>query len=98
MPDRGVPLQCNPPGQNLCEDLSDLQHMNECGVLNTLICRARAHLPLTHAGPNLVSFWPPIQTHSKVRSSKKKNTPQYNNAGRVEGFMGELMRQKILHA
>lgn len=65
------PLQCNPPEQNLCEDLSNLQHVNECGVLNTLSSRARADMPLTHAGPNLVSFWPPIQTHSKVRPATR---------------------------
>eukprot|EP00066_Takifugu_rubripes_P013892 XP_011603158.1 PREDICTED: unconventional myosin-XVIIIb [Takifugu rubripes] len=63
--------QCNPPEQNLCEDLSNLQHMNECGVLNTLSSRARADTPLTHAGPNLVSFWPPIQTHSKTPKSRR---------------------------
>ncbi|TNM92062.1 hypothetical protein fugu_019074 [Takifugu bimaculatus] len=63
--------QCNPPEQNLCEDLSNLQHMNECGVLNTLSSRARADMPLTHAGPNLVSFWPPIQTHSKTPKSRR---------------------------
>uniref|UniRef100_H3D7U1 Myosin motor domain-containing protein n=1 Tax=Tetraodon nigroviridis TaxID=99883 RepID=H3D7U1_TETNG len=63
--------QCNPPEQNLCEDLSDLQHMSECGVLNTLMCRARADLPLTQAGPNLVSLWPPMQTHSRTPRSRR---------------------------
>ncbi|CAF87418.1 unnamed protein product, partial [Tetraodon nigroviridis] len=43
--------QCNPPEQNLCEDLSDLQHMSECGVLNTLMCRARADLPSRRPDP-----------------------------------------------
>lgn len=62
-----VPPQCNPPELDLCEDLSDLQSVNECGALHTLTSRAKANLPLTHAGPNLVNFWPPLQTHSKVK-------------------------------
>lgn len=62
-----VPLpQCNPPELDLCEDLSRLQSVNECGVLHTLASRAEANMPLTHAGPNLVSFWPPLQARSKV--------------------------------
>uniref|UniRef100_A0A3Q2CNT6 Myosin motor domain-containing protein n=1 Tax=Cyprinodon variegatus TaxID=28743 RepID=A0A3Q2CNT6_CYPVA len=37
--------------------------------MHTLTTRAKANMPLTHAGPNLVSLWPPLQTHSKVRES-----------------------------
>lgn len=64
-----MPPQCNAPEQDLCEDLSDLQSVNECGVLHTLISRAKANMPLTHAGPNLVNFWPPLQAHTKVKSA-----------------------------
>ncbi|MEQ2161258.1 hypothetical protein GOODEAATRI_007944, partial [Goodea atripinnis] len=28
-------------------------------------------MPLTHAGPNLISLWPPIQTHSKTPKSRR---------------------------
>nr|XP_046231592.1 unconventional myosin-XVIIIb-like isoform X2 [Scatophagus argus] len=63
--------KCNPSELDLCEDLSDLQRVNECGVLHTLISRAKANMPLTHAGPNLVNFWPPIQTHSKTPKSRR---------------------------
>ncbi|XP_059213270.1 unconventional myosin-XVIIIb-like [Centropristis striata] len=63
--------KCNPPDLDLCEDLSDLQSVNECGVLHTLTSRARASLPLTHAGPNLVNLWPPIHTHSKTPKSRR---------------------------
>lgn len=58
--------QCNPCELDLCDDLSDLLSVNECGVLHTLISRAKANLSLTHAGPNLVNFWPPLPAHSKV--------------------------------
>uniref|UniRef100_A0A3Q2U147 Unconventional myosin-XVIIIb n=1 Tax=Fundulus heteroclitus TaxID=8078 RepID=A0A3Q2U147_FUNHE len=61
--------KCNPSELDLCEDLSDLQTVNESGVLHTLTSRAKANMPLTHAGPNLVSLWPPLQTHSKVRGT-----------------------------
>ncbi|XP_034752906.1 unconventional myosin-XVIIIb-like [Etheostoma cragini] len=57
--------KCNPSELDLCEDLSDLQSVNECGVLHNLTSRAKANLPLTHAGPNLVNLWPPVQAHSK---------------------------------
>ncbi|XP_042372629.1 unconventional myosin-XVIIIa-like, partial [Plectropomus leopardus] len=57
--------KCNPSDLDLCEDLSDLQSVNECGVLHNLTSRAKASMPLTQAGPNLVNFWPPSQTHSK---------------------------------
>uniref|UniRef100_A0AAY5L4B0 Myosin motor domain-containing protein n=1 Tax=Esox lucius TaxID=8010 RepID=A0AAY5L4B0_ESOLU len=46
----------NPSELDLCEDLSDLQSVNECSVLYTLTSRAKASLPLTHAGPNLLNF------------------------------------------
>ncbi|KAM3600297.1 uncharacterized protein V6R79_021043 [Siganus canaliculatus] len=62
--------KCNPPELDLCEDLSDLHSVNECGVLHTLISRAKANLPLTRAGPNLVNFWPP-QAHSKTPKSRR---------------------------
>ncbi|XP_044030389.1 LOW QUALITY PROTEIN: unconventional myosin-XVIIIb-like [Siniperca chuatsi] len=63
--------KCNPPELDLCEDLSDLQSVNECGVLHTLSSRAKANMPLTHAGPNLVNFWPPLQAHSKTPKSRR---------------------------
>ncbi|XP_074546417.1 unconventional myosin-XVIIIb [Halichoeres trimaculatus] len=63
--------KCNPSDLDLCEDLSDLQSVNECGVLHTLTSRAKANMPLTHAGPNLVNFWPPLQTHSKTPKSRR---------------------------
>ncbi|XP_041815696.1 unconventional myosin-XVIIIb-like isoform X2 [Chelmon rostratus] len=63
--------KCNPSELDLCEDLSDLQSVNECGVLHTLSCRAKANMPLTHAGPNLVNFWPPLQAHSKMPKSRR---------------------------
>ena len=59
-------LQCNPSELELCEDLSELQYVNESGVLHTLTSRAQASLPLTQAGPNLISLWPPSHPHSKV--------------------------------
>ncbi|XP_037548617.1 unconventional myosin-XVIIIb isoform X2 [Nematolebias whitei] len=63
--------KCNESALDLCEDLSDLQSVNECGVLHTLISRAKANMPLTSAGPNLVSLWPPLQTHSKTPKSRR---------------------------
>uniref|UniRef100_A0A3Q0RQE1 Myosin motor domain-containing protein n=1 Tax=Amphilophus citrinellus TaxID=61819 RepID=A0A3Q0RQE1_AMPCI len=63
--------KCNPPELDLCEDLSDLQSVNECGVLHTLTSRTKANLPLTHAGPNLVNFWPPLQAHSKIPKARR---------------------------
>ncbi|MED6247761.1 hypothetical protein ATANTOWER_016067 [Ataeniobius toweri] len=63
--------KCNPLELDLCEDLSDLQSVNESGVLHTLTSRAKANMPLTHAGPNLISLWPPIQTHSKTPKSRR---------------------------
>ncbi|XP_047229414.1 unconventional myosin-XVIIIb-like isoform X1 [Girardinichthys multiradiatus] len=63
--------KCNPLALDLCEDLSELQSVNESGVLHTLTSRAKANMPLTHAGPNLISLWPPIQTHSKTPKSRR---------------------------
>lgn len=63
--------KCNPKELELCEDLSNLQSVNECGVLHTLISRAKANKPLTHAGPNLVNFWPPLQFSSKTPKSRR---------------------------
>ncbi|KAG7234238.1 hypothetical protein INR49_005477 [Caranx melampygus] len=63
--------KCNPSELDLCEDLSDLQSVNECGVLHTLTSRVKANMPLTHAGPNLVNFWPPLQAHSKTPKSRR---------------------------
>lgn len=63
--------KCNPSDLDLCEDLSDLQSVNECGVLHTLTNRAKASMPLTQAGPNLLNFWPPLQTHSKTPKSRR---------------------------
>ncbi|XP_058473212.1 unconventional myosin-XVIIIb-like [Solea solea] len=63
--------KCNPSELDLCEDLSDLHSVNECGVLHTLISRAKGNMPLTHAGPNLVNFWPPLQAHSKTPKSRR---------------------------
>ncbi|KAM7368559.1 hypothetical protein PAMP_012891 [Pampus punctatissimus] len=63
--------KCNPSELDLCEDLSDLQCVNECGVLHTLTSRVKANMPLTHAGPNLVNFWPPLQAHSKTPKSRR---------------------------
>ncbi|TRY84422.1 hypothetical protein DNTS_032450, partial [Danionella cerebrum] len=55
----------NPPELDLCEDLSDLVSVNECSVLHTLCSRAKAHQPLTRAGPNLLALWPPVSSSSK---------------------------------
>ncbi|XP_054613332.1 unconventional myosin-XVIIIb-like isoform X2 [Dunckerocampus dactyliophorus] len=63
--------KCNPAHLDLCDDLSDLQSVNESGVLHTLISRAKAGMPLTHAGPNLVNLWPPLLTHSKTPKSRR---------------------------
>ncbi|XP_061590031.1 unconventional myosin-XVIIIb-like isoform X2 [Cololabis saira] len=63
--------KCNPAELDLCEDLSELQSVNECGVLQTLTSRAKANMALTHAGPNLVNFWPPLESHSKTPKSRR---------------------------
>ncbi|KAK7929717.1 hypothetical protein WMY93_006112 [Mugilogobius chulae] len=46
----------NPKELDLCEDLSNLQSVNECGVLHTLISRAKANMPLTHADPKVATW------------------------------------------
>ncbi|XP_041914327.1 unconventional myosin-XVIIIb-like isoform X1 [Alosa sapidissima] len=61
----------NPAEQNLCEDLSELQSVTECGVLHTLTSRAKAHLPLTHAGPNLLTLWPPVPPPGKSHRARR---------------------------
>ncbi|XP_059893989.1 unconventional myosin-XVIIIb-like isoform X1 [Gadus macrocephalus] len=63
--------KCNPSELELCEDLSELQYVNESGVLHTLTSRAQASLPLTQAGPNLISLWPPSHPHSKTPKSRR---------------------------
>ncbi|KAK3521819.1 hypothetical protein QTP70_018550 [Hemibagrus guttatus] len=55
----------NPPELDLCEDLSQLVSVNESSILHTLTSRARAHMALTHAGPNLLALWPPIAPTGK---------------------------------
>ncbi|XP_036384413.1 unconventional myosin-XVIIIb-like [Megalops cyprinoides] len=61
----------NPAESDLCEDISELVSVNESSVLHTLTSRARAHLPLTHAGPNLLALWPPQAPHSKVPRGRR---------------------------
>ncbi|KAL0965272.1 hypothetical protein UPYG_G00279090 [Umbra pygmaea] len=61
----------NPTHLDLCEDLSDLQSVNECSALHTLTSRAKANQPLTHAGPNLLNFWPPLNQHGKTPRSRR---------------------------
>nr|XP_055063633.1 unconventional myosin-XVIIIb-like isoform X1 [Misgurnus anguillicaudatus]XP_055063634.1 unconventional myosin-XVIIIb-like isoform X1 [Misgurnus anguillicaudatus] len=60
----------NPPELDLCEDLSNLVSMNESSALHVLTNRAKACLPLTHAGPNLLALWPPMSPPGKVRSRR----------------------------
>uniref|UniRef100_A0A3Q1H286 Myosin XVIIIB n=1 Tax=Acanthochromis polyacanthus TaxID=80966 RepID=A0A3Q1H286_9TELE len=67
--------KCNPSELDLCEDLSDLQSVNECGVLHTLTSRAKNNMPLTQAGPNLVNFWPPLQTPKSRRGESVWEAP-----------------------
>ncbi|MCJ8742359.1 hypothetical protein PDJAM_G00081270 [Pangasius djambal] len=50
----------NKPELDLCEDLSQLVSVNESSILHTLTSRAKAHMALTHAGPNLLALWPPL--------------------------------------
>ncbi|XP_012670727.1 unconventional myosin-XVIIIb isoform X2 [Clupea harengus] len=61
----------NPAEQDLCEDLSELQSVNECGVLHTLTSRAKAQLPLTRAGPNLLTLWPPVPPPGKSHRARR---------------------------
>ncbi|KAJ8400053.1 hypothetical protein AAFF_G00400920 [Aldrovandia affinis] len=65
----------NPAELDLCEDVSELVSVNESSLLNTLTRRARAQLPLTHAGPNLLALWPPQGPHSKVPRSRRWDAP-----------------------
>lgn len=58
--------QRNPPDLDMCEDLSQLVSVNESSVLHTLTSRAKAHMALTHAGPNLLALWPPLAQPGKV--------------------------------
>lgn len=58
--------QLNPPELDLCEDLSQLMSVNESSILHTLASRAKAHMALTQAGPNLLALWPPLATPGKV--------------------------------
>uniref|UniRef100_A0A673M018 Unconventional myosin-XVIIIb-like n=1 Tax=Sinocyclocheilus rhinocerous TaxID=307959 RepID=A0A673M018_9TELE len=64
----------NPPELDLCEDLSDLVSVNESSVLHTLTSRAKGHLPLTHAGPNLLALWPPLSPPGKGLRSRRWET------------------------
>ncbi|XP_043087441.1 unconventional myosin-XVIIIb-like [Puntigrus tetrazona] len=61
----------NPPELDLCEDLSELVSVNESSVLHSLTSRAKGHLPLTHAGPNLLALWPPLSSPSKGLRSRR---------------------------
>uniref|UniRef100_A0A671LSV4 Unconventional myosin-XVIIIb-like n=1 Tax=Sinocyclocheilus anshuiensis TaxID=1608454 RepID=A0A671LSV4_9TELE len=61
----------NPPELDLCEDLSDLVSVNESSILHTLTSRAKGHLPLTHAGPNLLALWPPLSQPGKGLRSRR---------------------------
>ncbi|XP_016132795.1 unconventional myosin-XVIIIb-like [Sinocyclocheilus grahami] len=61
----------NPPELDLCEDLCDLVSVNESSVLHTLTSRAKGHLPLTHAGPNLLALWPPLSQPGKGLRSRR---------------------------
>ncbi|XP_047660634.1 unconventional myosin-XVIIIb isoform X3 [Tachysurus fulvidraco] len=55
----------NPPELDLCEDLSQLGSVNESSILHNLTSRARGHMALTNAGPNLLALWPPIASPGK---------------------------------
>ncbi|XP_035391296.1 unconventional myosin-XVIIIb-like isoform X2 [Electrophorus electricus] len=61
----------NPPELDLCEDLTDLASVNESSVLHTLISRAKAHMTLTQAGPNLLTLWPPLAPPGKGLRSRR---------------------------
>lgn len=58
--------QVNPSELDLCEDLSKLVSVNESSILHTLTSRAKVHMALTHAGPNLLALWPPLVPPGKV--------------------------------
>ncbi|KAJ8339533.1 hypothetical protein SKAU_G00363190 [Synaphobranchus kaupii] len=61
----------NPAELDLCEDVSELVSVNESSLLHTLTSRARAQLPLTHTGPNLLALWPPHSPHGKAHRSRR---------------------------
>ncbi|KAI5099783.1 unconventional myosin-XVIIIb-like isoform X1, partial [Silurus meridionalis] len=64
----------NPPELDLCEDLSQLVSVNESSILHTLTTRAKAHMALTHAGPNLLALWPPLATSGKGMRTRHWDT------------------------
>ncbi|TTK47635.1 Unconventional myosin-XVIIIb [Bagarius yarrelli] len=64
----------NPPELDLCENLSQLVSVNESSILHTLTSRARAHMALTHAGPNLLALWPPLTPSGKVPRTRHWDT------------------------
>ncbi|KAI4890434.1 hypothetical protein NFI96_010803 [Prochilodus magdalenae] len=64
----------NPSELALCEDLSELASVNESSILHTLTTRAKAHLPFTHAGPNLLALWPPLALPGKGLRSRRLDT------------------------
>ncbi|XP_072570134.1 unconventional myosin-XVIIIb isoform X2 [Paramormyrops kingsleyae] len=65
----------NPPELDLLEDLSDLQSISEPSVLHVLCSRARAQLPLTRAGPNVLALWPPSSPQSKGPWGRRSDGP-----------------------
>ncbi|RVE66145.1 hypothetical protein OJAV_G00123610 [Oryzias javanicus] len=69
------------------KDLSDLQCVNESAVLHTLTNRAKANMPLTNAGPNLVSLWP-LQSHSKTPKLRRGDA-----AWDAPPALGELVKR-----
>uniref|UniRef100_A0A8C9RPR5 Myosin XVIIIB n=1 Tax=Scleropages formosus TaxID=113540 RepID=A0A8C9RPR5_SCLFO len=80
--------EVNPPELDLVEDLSELVSMNESGVLHTLCSRARAQLPLTRAGPNLLALWPP-----PASPSKGSRSPRGEGAWEAPSVLQALVRR-----
>ncbi|XP_066507177.1 unconventional myosin-XVIIIb-like [Hoplias malabaricus] len=64
----------NPSELDMCEDLGEMVSVNESSVLHTLTTRAKAHLPFTHAGPNLLALWPPLPQHGKGLRNRRWDT------------------------
>ncbi|XP_017549245.1 unconventional myosin-XVIIIb isoform X1 [Pygocentrus nattereri] len=64
----------NPSELDLCEDLSELVSVNESSVLHTLTTRAKANLPFTYAGPNLLALWPPLALFGKGPRTRRWDT------------------------
>ncbi|XP_072515670.1 unconventional myosin-XVIIIb-like [Salminus brasiliensis] len=64
----------NPSELDLCEDLSKLVSVNESSILHILTSRAKAHMPFTHAGPNLLALWPPLATSNKALRTRRWGT------------------------